>query len=133
MHLPSYLKFLLNLLQFLGKLPCHIRQCHVGKPMFQCPVCDFTSTYSKNNVKSHMVSLHGMAVFIFVFSIKYSNLILGGPNQFYGRICWSSWWFYEKMFSECSGYLNIFRLIFYLNKTIFRPWPSSSWAFWQCK
>uniref|UniRef100_A0A915MFI6 C2H2-type domain-containing protein n=1 Tax=Meloidogyne javanica TaxID=6303 RepID=A0A915MFI6_MELJA len=45
----------------VGKLPCHIRQCHVGKPMFQCPVCDFTSTYSKNNVKSHMVSLHGMA------------------------------------------------------------------------
>ncbi|KAL7070386.1 hypothetical protein ACQ4LE_010163 [Meloidogyne hapla] len=44
-----------------SKLPCHIRQCHVGKPMFQCPVCDFTSTYSKNNVKSHMVSLHGMA------------------------------------------------------------------------
>jgi hypothetical protein len=30
--------------------------------MFQCPVCDFTSTYSKNNVKSHMVSLHGLAV-----------------------------------------------------------------------
>uniref|UniRef100_A0A914HAB9 FH2 domain-containing protein n=1 Tax=Globodera rostochiensis TaxID=31243 RepID=A0A914HAB9_GLORO len=44
-----------------SKLPCHIRQCHVGKPMFQCPVCDFTSTYSKNNVKSHMVSLHGLA------------------------------------------------------------------------
>ncbi|ULU02098.1 hypothetical protein L3Y34_001988 [Caenorhabditis briggsae] len=44
-----------------SKLPCHIRQCHVAKPMFQCPACDFTSTYSKNNVKSHMVSLHGMA------------------------------------------------------------------------
>ncbi|KAI1731858.1 formin homology 2 domain-containing protein [Ditylenchus destructor] len=44
-----------------SKLPCHIRQCHVGKPMFQCPACDFTSTYSKNNVKSHMVSLHGLA------------------------------------------------------------------------
>ncbi|VDK47191.1 unnamed protein product [Cylicostephanus goldi] len=29
--------------------------------MFQCPACDFTSTYSKNNVKSHMVSLHGLA------------------------------------------------------------------------
>uniref|UniRef100_A0AC35F3Y4 FH2 domain-containing protein n=1 Tax=Panagrolaimus sp. PS1159 TaxID=55785 RepID=A0AC35F3Y4_9BILA len=43
-----------------SKLPCHIRQCHVGKPMFQCPACDFTSTYSKNNVKSHMVSLHGI-------------------------------------------------------------------------
>uniref|UniRef100_A0AC34GLH0 C2H2-type domain-containing protein n=1 Tax=Panagrolaimus sp. ES5 TaxID=591445 RepID=A0AC34GLH0_9BILA len=28
--------------------------------MFQCPACDFTSTYSKNNVKSHMVSLHGI-------------------------------------------------------------------------
>lgn len=45
-----------------SKLPCHIRQCHVMKPMFQCPACDFTSTYSKNNVKSHMVSLHGLAV-----------------------------------------------------------------------
>ncbi|CAJ0578757.1 unnamed protein product, partial [Mesorhabditis spiculigera] len=44
-----------------SKLPCHIRQCHVAKPMFQCPQCDFTSTYSKNNVKSHMVSLHGLA------------------------------------------------------------------------
>ncbi|GMT21025.1 hypothetical protein PFISCL1PPCAC_12322, partial [Pristionchus fissidentatus] len=44
-----------------SKLPCHIRQCHVAKPMFQCPACDFTSTYSKNNVKSHMVSLHGLA------------------------------------------------------------------------
>ncbi|CAD5222027.1 unnamed protein product [Bursaphelenchus xylophilus] len=44
-----------------SKLPCHIRQCHVSKPMFQCPSCDFTSTYSKNNVKSHMVSLHGLA------------------------------------------------------------------------
>ncbi|KAI6226476.1 Formin-homology and zinc finger domains protein 1 [Aphelenchoides fujianensis] len=44
-----------------SKLPCHIRQMHIGKPMFRCPACDFTSTYSKNNVKSHMVSLHGMA------------------------------------------------------------------------
>ncbi|CAI4232391.1 unnamed protein product [Auanema sp. JU1783] len=44
-----------------SKLPCHIRQYHVGQPMFQCPACDFASTYSKNNVKSHMVSLHGLA------------------------------------------------------------------------
>ncbi|VDM29955.1 unnamed protein product [Toxocara canis] len=56
-----------------SKLPCHIRQCHVAKPMFQCPACDFTSTYSKNNVKSHMVSLHGLAVSIF---FPFNNLFL---------------------------------------------------------
>ncbi|KAI6202172.1 hypothetical protein M3Y96_00920300 [Aphelenchoides besseyi] len=44
-----------------SKLPCHIRQMHISKPMFRCPACDFTSTYSKNNVKSHMVSLHNLA------------------------------------------------------------------------
>uniref|UniRef100_A0A8R1HHX0 FH2 domain-containing protein n=1 Tax=Caenorhabditis japonica TaxID=281687 RepID=A0A8R1HHX0_CAEJA len=58
-----------------SKLPCHIRQCHVAKPMFQCPACDFTSTYSKNNVKSHMVSLHGLAGDPISYMDKYAGQV----------------------------------------------------------
>ncbi|PAV82536.1 hypothetical protein WR25_15900 [Diploscapter pachys] len=58
-----------------SKLPCHIRQCHVAKPMFQCPACDFTSTYSKNNVKSHMVSLHGLAGDPISYMDKYASQV----------------------------------------------------------
>uniref|UniRef100_A0AAF5DEU6 FH2 domain-containing protein n=1 Tax=Strongyloides stercoralis TaxID=6248 RepID=A0AAF5DEU6_STRER len=58
-----------------SKLPCHIRQCHVAKPMFRCPSCDFTSTYSKNNVKSHMVSLHGLAGDPISYMDQYSSQV----------------------------------------------------------
>ncbi|CAG9540239.1 unnamed protein product [Cercopithifilaria johnstoni] len=43
-----------------SKLPCHIRQHHVAQPMFICPQCKFSSSYSKNNVKSHMSTVHGL-------------------------------------------------------------------------
>ncbi|CAB3401244.1 unnamed protein product [Caenorhabditis bovis] len=65
-----------------SKLPCHIRQCHVAKPMFQCPACDFTSTYSKNNVKSHMVSLHGLAGDPISYMDKYA-----GQVEEYMKLC----------------------------------------------
>ena len=47
---------------------------------FQCPACDFTSTYSKNNVKSHMVSLHGLAYLC--SCINFSNLLILGAIPF---------------------------------------------------
>uniref|UniRef100_A0AC35UAT1 FH2 domain-containing protein n=1 Tax=Rhabditophanes sp. KR3021 TaxID=114890 RepID=A0AC35UAT1_9BILA len=69
-----------------SKLPCHIRQVHIAKPMFRCPECDFTSTYSKNNVKSHIVSLHNISVEPQNFMAEYSNLVEEYMKQCFPRV-----------------------------------------------
>ncbi|KHJ99248.1 hypothetical protein OESDEN_00771 [Oesophagostomum dentatum] len=76
-----------------SKLPCHIRQCHVAKPMFQCPACDFTSTYSKNNVKSHMVSLHGLAGDPISYMDKYAAQV----DEFM-KMCFPNGVFFKSFF-----------------------------------